>query len=94
MRLSLKEQKEIKKILKDIFGDVKIYIFGSRLDDSKKGGDIDIFLQISKSIKNKRVKRAKAKLLLEEKLLKPIDIIIEEDANNLIKEQAMQGVEL
>ena len=94
MRLSLKEQQEIKKILKDIFGDVKIYIFGSRLDDSKKGGDIDIFLQIPKPIANKRAKRAKAKLLLEEKLLKPIDIIIEEDANQFIKKEAMQGVEL
>ena len=94
MRLSPKEQQEIKKILKEIFKDVKIYIFGSRLDNSKKGGDVDIFLQTSKPIKNKRVKRAKAKLLLEEKLLKPIDIIIEEDANSLIKEQAMQGVRL
>ncbi len=94
MRLSLKEQQEIKKILKDIFGDVKIYIFGSRLDDSKKGGDIDIFLQIPKPIANKRAKRAKAKMLLEEKLLKPIDIIIEEDANQFIKKEAMQGVEL
>ena len=94
MRLSQKEKQEIKKTLKEIFGDVKIYIFGSRLDDSKRGGDIDIFLQTSKPIKNKRVKRAKAKLLLEEKLLKPIDIIIDEDANSLIKEQAMQGVKL
>ncbi len=94
MRLSLKEQQVIKKILKEIFGDVKIYIFGSRLDDSKKGGDVDIFLQISKPIKNKRAKRARAKLLLEEKLLKPIDIILEEDANQFIKKEAMQGVEL
>ena len=92
MRLSQKEQQEIKKTLKEIFGDVKIYIFGSRLDDSKRGGDIDIFLQIPKPIANKRAKRARAKMLLEEKLLKPIDIIIEEDANKLIKKQAMQGI--
>ncbi len=94
MRLNLKEQQVIKKILKEFFGDVKIYIFGSRLDDSKKGGDIDIFLQIPKPIANKRAKRARAKLLLEEKLLKPIDIILEEDANQFIKKEAMQGVEL
>ncbi len=94
MRLSQKEQQEIKKTLKEIFGDVKIYIFGSRLDDNKKGGDVDIFLQTFNPIKNKRAKRARAKLLLEEKLLKPIDIIIEEDANKLIKKQAMQGVRL
>ncbi len=94
MRLSQKEQQEIKKILEENFGDVKIYIFGSRLDDSKKGGDIDIFLQTSKPIKNKRAKRAKAKMLLEERLLKPIDIILGEDANRFIKKEAMQGVKL
>jgi len=94
VRLSLKEQQVIKKILKDVFGDVKIYIFGSRLDDSKKGGDVDIFLQIPKPIANKRAKRARAQILLEEKLLKPVDIILEEDASSFIKEQAMQGVRL
>ena len=92
MRLSLKEQQEIKKTLNEIFGDIKIYIFGSRLDDSKKGGDVDIFLQTFNPIKNIRAKRARAKMLLEEKLLKPIDIIIEKDANKLIKKQAMQGI--
>ncbi len=95
MRLSQKEQREIKKILEEIFGgDIEIYIFGSRLDENRRGGDIDIFLQTTKPIVNKRAKRAKAKLLLEESLLKPVDIIIEEDANSIIKEQALRGVKL
>jgi len=42
MRLS----KRVISILKDniakSFGDVNIYLFGSRTDDTKKGGDIDL----------------------------------------------------
>jgi len=29
------------------FGDVSIYLFGSRTDDSRSGGDIDIALEIN-----------------------------------------------
>ena len=31
------------------FGDVDIYLFGSRVDDSKVGGDIDLAIDISVS---------------------------------------------
>ena len=30
----------------DIFGMGKVYLFGSRLDDTQKGGDIDLYLVI------------------------------------------------
>ncbi len=92
MRLSQKERQEVKKIIREIFGEVRIYIFGSQLDNSKRGGDIDIYLQ--GSIRDKRAKRAKAKMLLEEKLLRPVDIVIEENANPLIKREALRGVKL
>ena len=42
MRLSKKEI-SLKKILQN-FPDAKIYIFGSILDDSVRGGDVDIFI--------------------------------------------------
>ena len=93
MRLSQKEQQEIKKVLRDIFGDVSIYIFGSQLDSSKRGGDIDIFLQLRASA-DIRVKKAKAKMLLEEKLLRPVDIVIDKKVSAFIKKEALQGVKL
>ncbi|NCO02133.1 MAG: nucleotidyltransferase domain-containing protein [Epsilonproteobacteria bacterium] len=42
MRLSKRIQNIIKKAVFENFGDVKVYLFGSRTDDTKKGGDIDI----------------------------------------------------
>ncbi len=42
MRLSNRIVNQIKKSIKSSFGDTDIYLFGSRVDDEKKGGDIDI----------------------------------------------------
>jgi predicted nucleotidyltransferase len=42
MRLSKRTLKILQENLKKSFGDVSIYLFGSRTDDTKKGGDIDL----------------------------------------------------
>ena len=94
MRLTKKEIEIIKKTILEQFGEAKIYIFGSRLDDKAKGGDIDIFLIPKESIENQRVKKAKAIFLLEERLLKPIDIIVHKDFSRLIEKEALKGVEI
>jgi predicted nucleotidyltransferase len=48
MRLSAFELAEIKKTFQRFsFKDTKIYLFGSRLDDTKKGGDIDLLISFS-----------------------------------------------
>ncbi len=47
MRLTKYETEVIKNTAYRIWGnEVIIYLFGSRADDSKKGGDIDLFIQI------------------------------------------------
>ena len=42
MRLDKKEVSALRKAIEDINGNV--YLFGSRVDDAKKGGDIDILI--------------------------------------------------
>ncbi len=46
IRLSENEIKAIKETAREIFGkNVKVYLFGSRTDINKKGGDIDLLIE-------------------------------------------------
>ena len=44
MRLLPYQHRAIKENFEKFFGKGKIYLFGSRVDDSKKGGDIDLYM--------------------------------------------------
>jgi len=44
MRLSNKEINTLKNSIYRIRPNSKVYLFGSRIDDSKRGGDIDILI--------------------------------------------------
>ena len=44
MRLHKKEQQLIIETLKNSISDAVIYLFGSRADENRRGGDIDLFL--------------------------------------------------
>jgi predicted nucleotidyltransferase len=44
MRLSTEKIENLKESITTILPNSKIYLFGSRVDDFKKGGDIDILI--------------------------------------------------
>ena len=46
MRITENEIKIIKSVVKSFFSNCKIYLHGSRLNDSRKGGDIDLFVVV------------------------------------------------
>ena len=95
MRLNDLEQNSIKKAFKDVFKNGEIYLFGSRVDDNKRGGDIDLYIipQIKENLREK-------KSLFLSKLYEyigeqKIDIIIAKDKNRLIEQEAIRnGVRL
>ena len=93
MRLNNKEKKIIKENTRKIFGEAKIILFGSRIDDKKSGGDIDLYI-IPKNKDNLFIKKLKLKAILEDLLFKPVDIIIARNENRLIEKEASKGVEL
>lgn len=76
MRLTDFEKVTIKETAKDIFGsDAKMFLFGSRTDDSIKGGDIDLFIETSKnsSLQDKISFIVKLKLKLGDQ---KIDVVV------------------
>lgn len=52
MRLTQQEIEVLKNKLKQLCKDSKLYLFGSRVDDNKRGGDIDLLI-ISKELTKK-----------------------------------------
>ena len=49
MRLSKRVVTILQENIVKSFGDVNIYLFGSQTDDSKKGGDIDLAIDVELS---------------------------------------------
>lgn len=51
MRITTHQQTLIKQIVNDLIaGNPEITLFGSRVDDSQKGGDIDLMITLKNSI--------------------------------------------
>jgi len=54
MRLADTAQKIIRTEVYNLLGkDSRITLFGSRISDSEKGGDIDLFIQVPQQLKNR-----------------------------------------
>lgn len=50
MRISKNDLKTLKSTIKKHIYDAEIILFGSRIDDNRKGGDIDIFVETKYNI--------------------------------------------
>lgn len=50
MRIKQEQIQLLKKEITSILPDAEIYFFGSRVDDNKKGGDIDILIIASRKL--------------------------------------------
>ncbi len=95
VRLSQNEIKIIKNLAKEIFGEnSKVYIFGSRADLSKKGGDIDIFIETDK--KNSLQEELKFLAQIEIKgIERKVDLIVKnpyKKEKSIFKEAKEKGV--
>lgn len=96
MRLTTFEITTIQHSAQNIFGDtVKVYLFGSRVDDAKKGGDIDLYV-IPENKDNLYQKKIKFLSALDMALgEQKIDVVIAKDQTSPIEMQAIEkGIEL
>jgi len=86
MRLNEKYKKVIKQAFLEVFKEGEIYLFGSRVDDSLKGGDNEY------SLKKKLKFLAKIKKVLGEQ---KIDVVFNKDENRPIEKEAKKwGIKL
>ena len=96
MRLSNFEIISIKQAAAANFGNKsKILLFGSRVDDTIRGGDIDLYIQPG-SKENLNKKRIRFIVDLETMIgEQKIDVILARDPERLIEQEALtKGIEL
>jgi len=96
MRLQNFEINSIKLTVTHIFGkDSKVFLFGSRVYDDIKGGDIDLYIQPSD---NNNLWEKKIDFLVQLKSAigdQKIDVVISRDQSRLIEQEAIKkGIEL
>jgi len=90
VRITEQQRTHIVTKIKEVMGnDVKIMLFGSRVDDLAKGGDIDLYIKTSRSVEN----LAKSIMAIEAKLIltlgdQKFDIVL--DAPNVQKNKIHQ----
>ena len=74
MRLSQSQRELILSGVREFLGpSVAVHVFGSRLDDSKRGGDVDLLLISPNAIP--LLACAELKMALEQRLQLPFDIV-------------------
>ena len=47
MRINKLQRQAIQSVFQSVFGEGEVVLFGSRVDNNKKGGDIDLFIKPS-----------------------------------------------
>ena len=74
MRLTKQQTEVITQTVTRLAGNgTAIYLFGSRLNDQAKGGDIDLFIESDTQLS--LIHRAQIKMELESQLGLPVDIV-------------------
>jgi len=94
MRLKKSEIEAIQNTFLKTFIHGEIYLFGSRVDDSQKGGDIDLYI---KPESLSQLSRTKVDFLVKLKQLigrQKIDLVIDRGSDRLIDRLAEQKGEL
>lgn len=74
MRLTELQRTIIRQTVSGIAGpDAQVILFGSRLDDSARGGDLDLLIESDELLT--LMQRSRVKLALEACLTMPVDVV-------------------
>ena len=75
MRLSSNEINTLKHKLYELSTEAKLYLFGSRVDDTKNGGDIDLLL-VSDKLTKKDIRNTVVHEYIEDALTETFDEVL------------------
>jgi predicted nucleotidyltransferase len=88
VRLSDRIVHIIKHAVRNSFGDVNVYLFGSRVDDNKRGGDIDIAVDVNVSKMDfRKMKIEFLKCLIKADMDIKIDVVEFNNNDNLLNSE-------
>lgn len=74
MRLTPEQISTIKSTAQAVLGDdVQVTLFGSRVHDGQKGGDVDLYVETAKP---DLMKKIRCKVSLQDQLDMPVDLIV------------------
>jgi len=78
MRLSRQTQQTIRKTVHEIFGPyATVSLFGSRIDNTARGGDIDLLVQLAEPVEQREHKELQLVARLQIRLGdQPIDVLL------------------
>ncbi len=93
MRLNQRSQQVIRETVTEVFGpSAQVLLFGSRLDDQARGGDIDLLVKLGQPDPDARRKELTLIARLQRRLGdQPIDILLIEPGERL---SAIQNIAL
>lgn len=94
MRLNAQELDAIRTTLGALDPEGRIYLFGSRVDDARRGGDIDLFLDATKPIDLKTALQVQYRLCGE--CDQHVDLLIKgpDEPDTAIHQIARSGIRL
>ena len=75
MRLTPAQIETIKSTAQAVLGEgVQVTLFGSRVDDTLKGGDVDLYVETEQPIE--LMQKIRCKVTLQDQLDLPVDLIV------------------
>ena len=81
MRLSAAQHQCILQAAHQNFGaDAKVWLFGSRVDDARRGGDVDLYVETNRV--NTLMSALRCRMTIEESLDLHVDLVVNDHAKN------------
>ena len=95
MRLTPIQHKHILQATHQNFGaDANVWLFGSRVDDARRGGDVDLYVETAQT--STLLSALRCKIALEESLDLHVDLVVKEHGKDkpIYQIAKKQGVQL